>query len=80
MNIEVSEDPEIECCSQVCFCMHYNYQCHHVVKSFLFWCPCPVECEAYSSGVTRKENIFSLCELCVSSETGGELAEKEVEK
>jgi hypothetical protein len=31
-----------------------------------------VECEAYSSGVSRKENIFFLCELCALSEAGGE--------
>jgi hypothetical protein len=27
-----------------------------------------VECEAYSSGVSRKENIFFLCDLCALSE------------
>jgi len=40
-------------------------RCHylhspHAVRSFLFW------------PLTRKEKIFSLCELCVSSEAGGE--------
>ena len=40
-------------------------------KHILLCLPCPVECEAYSSGVSR-ENIFFLCELCVLSEAGGE--------
>ena len=38
---------------------HYLH-CHHIVRSFFFW------------PLTRKENTFSLCELCVSSEAGGE--------
>ena len=38
----------------------YYLHCHHAVRSFLFW------------PLSRKENIYSLCELCVSSEAGGE--------
>ena len=30
-----------------------------------------MQCEAYCSGVSRKENIFSLCALCVSSPADG---------
>jgi len=38
----------------------------------LFCPPCPVECGAYSSGVSRKgKNVF-LCDLCASSEAGSE--------
>ena len=35
----------------------------------LFLCrpPCPVECEAYSSGVNGKGKIFILCVLCGSA-------------
>jgi len=54
------------CGDKECYSRAYSYvRCHylhshHAVRSFLFW------------PLTRKENIFSLCELCVSSEAGGE--------
>ena len=35
--------------SMTCYYLH----CHHAVRSFLFW------------PLSRKENIYSLCELCV---------------
>jgi hypothetical protein len=34
---------------------------------FSFWPPCPVECSAYSSGVSRKKNISFLCVLGASA-------------
>jgi hypothetical protein len=32
----------------------------------------PLNSADYLTGVSRKENIFALCALCVSSEAGGE--------
>ena len=42
-----------------------SFHCYERIKSSPFYSPCPVECEAYSSGVNRKENLLSLCVLCV---------------
>ena len=58
-----------------CHAMVFEY--HQNVDHFFFSALLrPVECGAYSSGVSRKENIFFLCELCgsspASSGTGGE--------
>ena len=42
-----------------------SFHCYERIKSSPFCSPCPVECEAYSSGVNRKENLLSLYVLCV---------------
>ena len=34
---------------------------------FAFRRPCPVECEAYSSGVSEKQKNKKLCDLCDSA-------------
>jgi len=34
---------------------------------FAFRRPCPVECEAYSSGVSEKQKNQKLCALCCSA-------------
>jgi len=39
---------------------------------FFLIAACPVECEAYSSGVSRSGKKSLLCALCASSEAGGE--------
>ena len=41
---------------------------------FSLCCPsCPVKSESYLTGVNSKEKIYSLCELCNSSEAGVEM-------
>jgi hypothetical protein len=37
------------------------------LSRFAFRRPCPVECEAYSSGVSEKQKKQKLCALCGSA-------------
>jgi len=37
------------------------------LSRFAFRRPCPVECEAYSSGVSEKQKKHKLCDLCGSA-------------
>jgi hypothetical protein len=50
----------------------YYLHCYHAVDLFFSGVLASLNSADYLTGVRRKENIFSLRELCVSSETGGE--------